>query len=212
MTPVRRERILLLAGIAVPIIYFGTLILAGFFFPGYSHATQFASELGGPDAPIPQIFNTGIMILGVVGIASGFGFFYALRALTGKAGLALMTGLCVGLFGIAMIMGGVFSMPDPRHGAFGLGLALHGGPLFLLLAVRTRTELRALNVYLAIILVLMVVLIAVLMGVGGLVTSGNVGIFQRAYALASFPWIGIASYVLVKELGAAAEPRVETTV
>ena len=85
-------------------------------------------------------------------------------------------------------------------------------PRFLLLALRTRAELRAVKVYLAITLVLMVGLVAVLMGVGGLVTSGNVGIFQRAYALASFPWIGIASYVLVKELDAAAGPRVETTV
>lgn len=41
-------------------------------------------------------------------------------------------------------------------------------------------------------------------GVGSLVTRANVGIFQRLYALSSFPWIGVASYVLARELGTSA--------
>jgi hypothetical protein len=42
----------------------------------------------------------------------------------------------------------------------------------------------------------MIVMLAVMMGVGGLVTRQNVGLWQRANALAMFPWIGIAAWRL----------------
>lgn len=42
----------------------------------------------------------------------------------------------------------------------------------------------------------MTALFAVMMGVGGLVTRGNVGLRQRGNALASIPWLGIVAYAL----------------
>jgi hypothetical membrane protein len=196
----RQEAILVKAGIAVPILYFGNLLLTPLFYPGYSHVTQYASELGGPDAPHPAIFNTVVALLGVAGIAAGFGYFFALRRLTGKTLLAALVGVLVGLFGVSMVLGGLFPMPDPRHGGFGLGMGIHLGPALVALALRNRERLRGLKIYLWVTTVLMIALFAVMMGVGGLVTRANVGLFQRTYALVLFPWVGIASYFLGREL------------
>lgn len=196
----RLERILLLAGVAVPILYFGNLLISPLFYPGYSHVTQYASELGGPDAPRPAIFNTGVVLTGIATLAAGLGFFLALRRLTGKILLPALTGLAVVLAGIAFVLGGVFPMPDPRHGGFGLGLGFQVAPVFLALALWKRKDLRVLKIFLIATAVVMAVFFAIMMGVGSLVTRANVGIFQRVYALSTFPWIGIAAYVLDRAL------------
>lgn len=194
-----------MAGIAVPFLYYGTMLASSLFFPGYSHMTQYASELGGPDAIRPAIFNTGIILMGICGIAAGFGTSAALRRLTGKKVLPILTGLFIGLFGIAMVMGGLFPMPDERHGAYGLGMAVQLAPLFLWLALRKHKGLRGLKVFLLATFVVSLVMFAIMMGVGQMVTRANVGLFQRMYSLTSFPWIGIASYYLMREVGVSRE-------
>lgn len=45
------RRPLLLAGVAVPILYFGSMLAASALYPGYNHLTQYASELGMADRP-----------------------------------------------------------------------------------------------------------------------------------------------------------------
>lgn len=196
----RLEKTLLNAGIAVPLIYFGNLILTPLFYPGYDHVTQYASELGGPDAPRPYIFNTAILLLGVAGLLAAPGFFLGLRRLTGRKVLPTLLGLILLLFGVSMVMGGLFPMPDERHGGFGLGMGVHLGPLFLALALRGRENLRGLRLYLLVTTVLMIGFFSVMMGVGGLVTRANVGVFQRVYALNLFPWIGVGAWFVKREL------------
>ncbi|HSG40594.1 MAG TPA: DUF998 domain-containing protein, partial [Thermoanaerobaculia bacterium] len=194
-------RVLLTAGIAVPILYYGNLLVSSLFYPGYSHITQYASELGGPDARWPAIFNTATVFLGICGIAAGFGYTYTLRHLTGKRVLPILAGLLLSLFGVAMVMGGLFPMPDERHGAYGLGMAVQLAPLFLWLALRKYEGLRGLKIFLLVTFVVSLVFFAIMMGVGQMVTRANVGVFQRMYSLTSFPWIGIASYYLRREAG-----------
>ena len=59
----RWERISLWGGVAVPFIYYGNVAISGLFYPGYSHLTQYVSELGGPDAARPEIFNVTTVVL-----------------------------------------------------------------------------------------------------------------------------------------------------
>ncbi|MEA2563783.1 MAG: hypothetical protein QOH06_5287 [Acidobacteriota bacterium] len=193
-------RVLLLAGIWIPVVYFGLLIAGPLLYPGYSHVTQYASELGSASARYPAVFNTAIMLNGVAGILASFGFFYAIRRLGGNARLAALTGLTLLLFGIAAFMGGMFPMPDERHGGYGLGFAFQLTPLLLALALWRRKSLRGLCIFLLAIFVMMSFFIAVMMGVGGLVTRANVGLWQRGNALAGFPWLGIAAWRLRREL------------
>jgi hypothetical membrane protein len=196
----RGTRRLLTAAVGTPILYFGTLLLSPLFFPGYSHITQYASELGSAAAPCPAIFNTGMMLTGAAGLAAGWGFAREARALsTGHSPLLpVLAGLSVSLFSAAILIAAIFPMPDPRHGAFGLGMAVQLAPFFLASAIPREAGLAGLRRFLVVIGLVMLGLFAIMMGVGALVTRANVGLFQRAYALTTFPWMGIAGYVLLR--------------
>ena len=196
----RSPRHLLSLGIAVPILYLLALILGSALYPGYSHATRYASELGAADAPYPWIFNSGIVAAGLAAALAGPGFLLALRRLGSDRLPAVLSSLAVSLWGVAMVLGGSFPMPDPRHGGFGLGLGLLVAPLFLIWALRGAPDAGRLRVFLVAVFLAMTALFAVMMGVGGLVTRANVGLWQRGNALASIPWLGIVAYVLRRRL------------
>ncbi|MGI9516880.1 MAG: DUF998 domain-containing protein, partial [Pirellulaceae bacterium] len=171
-------------------------LVSSLFYPGYSHVTQYARELGSAKASGPMIFNGGISITGVASVVVGFGFYGALISMGSNRALSALLGLSVILLGASAIMAGVFPMPDPRHGAFGMGMGIHLSPMFLALALHSDSRFRGLTIYLWVTFVLMLVFFVIMMGVGGLVTTSNVGVFQRLNALNMFPWIGIASWML----------------
>ena len=54
----------LLAAVAMPIIYFGTQIVAAPFYPGYSFSLHSVSMLGTQFSRHPAIFNAGEMLTG----------------------------------------------------------------------------------------------------------------------------------------------------
>ena len=197
MSALRR---LLPLGVAVPVLYFGTLLVAAATWPGYSHVTRYASELGGPEAPLPWEFNRGIMTMGAVCVLAALGLGSGLARAGGRTGWSVAAAVCVALFGVSMVMGGLFPMPDERHGAFGLGFALLPAPLLMAFALRGRPGWRGLVTFLAVSFVLMLATLTVMMGVGGLVSRANVGLWQRANALAMFPWIGITAWRLARGL------------
>ncbi len=183
-------------GIAVPVLYFGTLLIAASTWPQYSHVTRYASELGSAEAPVPWIFNRGIMLMGATCVLAAFGFGSALSAAAGRRGVAIAAAICVALFGVGMFLGGMFPMPDERHGGFGLAFAALPAPLLMAFAVAPAPRHRGLTIFLVVSFVLMAALLAVMMGIGGLVTRANVGLWQRANALTMFPWIGVAAWML----------------
>jgi hypothetical membrane protein len=201
---VRASRWLLLSGITVPVLYFGTMFVAASTWPAYSHVTRYASELGGPEAPKPWIFNYGIVVMGVVCVVAAIGFGSALTLLTRRVAPSVLAALCVALFGASMVMGGLFPMPNPLHGGFGLGFALVAAPVFMALALRGERRCTGLRALLWVSAVFMALVLAVMMGAGRLVTRQNVGLWQRANALVMFPWLGVAAWWLRRELGRAA--------
>ena len=191
----RLHRVLLRAAIAVPVIYFATLIVASLLYPGYSHLTQYASELGSATARWPLVFNTGTVAGGLLAIAGGVGFFLVLRRVAHPA-LAALTGLCVALFGVGFVFGGLFPMPDPRHGGYGTGFAVHLAPVFLVAAIWNARKPGWLTPFLLGVIGYMTAMFLVMMGIGELVTRANVGAFQRMYALGILPWIGVVAWAL----------------
>lgn len=192
----KATRTLLGFAVAVPFLYFGTVILASLTWPGYSHATQYASELGSAEAPHPGYFNAGVFLAGLASVAAGWGLSRAVAVLGGARPLGILGGLSVGLFGVSLLLGACFPMPDPRHGGYGLGMAIQLAPFFLAGAFWKQPAYRGFSTFLAVAGVAMLVMFAVMMGVGSLVTRANVGIYQRVYALTTFPWIGVAGYLL----------------
>ena len=93
----RRDSLLVWLAVAVPILYFGVMLAAAATWPGYSHVTRYVSELGGPEAPNPRIFNFGIMFMGVVCTVSAAGVLGAVRGLGGRIVPGAIAAVCIAL-------------------------------------------------------------------------------------------------------------------
>lgn len=185
------RKVLPLALIAIPILYYFALIIGAATYPGYSHVTNYASELGAADAPYPWLFNVGIMLAGAAAILAAFLIPKSLPEIGAKRLWSVIAAISLALWGASMIMGGSFPMPDERHGAFGLGLVAPLIPLFVLLALRPIEDSRGMQVFLAIVFLASVVMLSIMFGVGELVTRANVGIYQRLNTAASIPWFAV---------------------
>ena len=193
------DRTTLLWGlILAPLFYYVALIGGSLLWPGYSHVTQYASELGSSAAPNPMFFNGNVILCGLSALIGGFGLTHVLTQLSGSRGWAVAAGASISLWGLAIVVAGLYPMPDERHGAFGLAIAGQFTPLFAWIALRKVGGLGGLKAFLAVIFVASFVLFAIMMGVGGLVTRANVGIWQRINSGLGIPYLAILGWVLLQ--------------
>jgi hypothetical membrane protein len=124
--------------IAIPVVYFGIQLAAAPFFPGYSFFSRDASSLGSEGSTAPWIFNTGVLLLGVIEVAAAGVFAVALpRAGIGRA-LSVSTALALASAGVGSFNAFLHPLPDPRH-AEGLLSILGSG--FMLLPILTAAVL-----------------------------------------------------------------------
>ena len=186
--------------IAVPIFYYFGLIVGAATHPDYSHVTNYASELGMAEAPYPAIFNVSAILSGMALLASAALMAVKRTGFPGPRLWVLLACLAIALWGTANIMAGIFPIPDERHGAFGLGLAELLVPLFLLLAIRTIPDARAIKLFLVVVLAVSVALMAIMFGVGELVTRANVGLWQRFNSLFSIGWLAVFGFWVLTRL------------
>jgi hypothetical membrane protein len=128
--PTTMTVLLLCAGIAVPLLYFGVQLAAAPFFPGYSFLSRDASTLGSPGSRLPAVFNIGAICVGIASLLAAWGFLRALRSLGVGRALAWLAALALFSSALGDINAGMFPLPDPRH-AHGV-LATCGIGIFLL--------------------------------------------------------------------------------
>lgn len=190
----------LLAGaVAVPFFYYGTMLLASALYPGYDHMTQYASELGSASATYPWVFNAGAILGGIAGILGGVGVYGALRRL--GRGMLVSAIVALAIIGQAagFVFAGLYPMPHDLHGGYGVGILGMLGPAFAAVALRGAPHgLKWLVPLLVFNAVAMVAMFAVMMGVGELVTSRNVGLVQRINSLTNMPWVGLVGWALMR--------------
>jgi hypothetical membrane protein len=198
-----KEKILVFAlasGILVPILYFGTQLLAAPFFPDYNFLSMVASLLGSDLAPYPAIFNGGAIITGIVTIIASVGFLLAFQRLGINPAMAWLTSLAVLLNGLGSLWAGFFPMPDPRHGAnpFTAGIFLF--PILLTFALWNQRRAWPVKIYLIITNLLFIALIPIMSGVSGINTQAYQGLLQRIAALIFFVPISVGSYFLLHQI------------
>ena len=198
-----KERVLKFAlanGIVVPVLYFGTQLLAAPFFPGYSFLSMVASLLGSDLAIYPAIFNIGAMITGIATIIASVGFFLALQRLGINPFLTWLTGLAVFLNGLGSLWAGFFPIPDPRHSSnpFTVGIFLF--PILLTFAVWKLNNAGHIKAYLIITNLLFIALIPIMSGASGINIQGYQGLLQRIVALVFFLPISVGSYFLINRI------------
>jgi hypothetical protein len=109
-------------------------------------------------------------------------------------------GLALGLWGAAMVMGGWFPMPDERHGGFGLGLAAPAAPLFTCLALWRVRDSGRMRTFLLFIFAGQAVLLAIMFGVGRLVTLENLGLWQRINSAFAIIWLAVLGLWLLRRV------------
>lgn len=200
----RRRRFLLWVGVAAPVIAITTVSAAALAYPGFNHARQYLSELGGASARVPQIFNLGIIVSGLSAIASGAGFGLAILALARAWIAALLLWISFTLAGIGMVMASLFPWPDPRHLAINLALGIQMAPILLIWGLARLPEFSTLRRFLVLVLVAMAILTVLTkhLVLKGLVNDANVGWWERGFAVVLVGWIGVAAFTLERRLRA----------
>ena len=202
MKPYRSHRLLLQIGMIAPVFAFIAVALAVLAYPGFNHARQYLSELGGVHARHPEIFNFGVVISGIGAGLGGIGFALAILALGGGRLPAFVTGLCFILAGVGMVIASIYPWPDPRHLAINLGLGIQLAPLAMLWGFRRTPGLSGLRTFLALVFVAMAILTVLTKHLifKGMVNDFNVGWWERAFAFVLVGWTGVAAYVLERRL------------
>ena len=202
MNRFRRRRFLLRIGIAAPIVAYASVGIAALTWPGFDHATQYISELGGAAAPHPAIFNTGVLVSGAGAGVAGIGFALAVLALGGARISAAVIALCFGLAGVGLVLSSLYPWPDPRHLAINLGLGIQIAPLALVWALRRIEGMGRLRIFLLVVFVAMAILTVLTKHLifKGLVNDDNVGWWERAFAIVLVGWTGVAAYALERRL------------
>ena len=206
MNRFRRRRLLLRIGIAAPILAYVSVGVAALTWPGFDHATQYISELGGEAAPHPAIFNVGVLVSGVGAGVAGIGFGLSVLALGGARLSAAIIALCFALAGVGLVVSSIYPWPDPRHLAINLGLGIQIAPLAMVWALRNIEGMGRLRLFLAGVFVVMAILTVLTKHLlfKGLVNDDNVGWWERAFAIVLVGWTGVAAYSLERRLLALA--------
>jgi len=206
MNRFRRRRFLLRIGIAAPILAYASVGVAALTWPGFDHAKQYISELGGAAAPHPAIFNTGVLVSGAGAGVAGIGFALAVLALGGARISAAVIALCFGLAGVGLVLSSLYPWPDPRHLAINLGLGIQLAPLAIVWALRNIEGMGRLRIFLLAVFAVMAVLTVLTKHLifQGLVNDNNVGWWERAFAIVLVGWTGVAAYALERRLLALA--------
>lgn len=200
--PYARRRRLLVVGMAAPLLALAAVLVGVATYPGFDHARQYLSELGGASAPLPLIFNGGVFIAGLMCMAAGLGFGLAIHGLTERWIAASLTAAVFVLAGVGLSVSSLYPWPDPRHMAISLGLGIQLAPLLLLWGLWSHVDLRRLKVFLAVTFVVMAILTVLTkhLVLPGTVNDANVGLWERAYAIVLVGWVGVAAFVLERRL------------
>ena len=194
--------LLLRCGIAAPLLAFACTAAALTVFPGFNHARQYLSELGGPHAHFPAIFNAGVFLAGLMAALAGGGFGLTVFGLTGSRFAGLLIAAVFALSGYGLVAAALYPWPDHRHHAINLALGIQLAPLLLLWGLRPRRDLVPLKIFLAVAVAAMAVLTVLTkhLLVPGLVNDANVGWWEKAYAVILVGWVGVAAALLDRRL------------
>jgi len=198
MKKINREQLFLGIGIAIMIIYLLNLFVLAALSPDYSHMRHLVSHLGTTYFPYHNIFNAVIILIGLLYIPTGMGFYFSIKRITGRKVLAVVIGITVGIFSINAFFGGFYPLPDPRHGGYGIGFIHFLTPVLLAWAFWKVQGARFFIFYQFISLTLMIIVILIMIGVGGLASGTNAGLIQRLQILAWIPWFSYVCYWLIR--------------
>ena len=194
------SRLGLMAAVGVPLVYFGSQVVAAPFYPDYSFLANSASQLGSDRSRLPAVLNTGAIVTGLLALLAAYGFIRVLPAIGSRRLWALLAGISLVSTGLAAIWAGIFHMPDPRHNPGALGAGTFAGPFLLFIAVWPLPHARGLKLYLAGNLVAFAALAPILGGATAIDLRLYAGLFQRLAACVFYLPIGVVGYIALRRV------------
>lgn len=185
-----------------PIVALAGVLLAIAAYPGFSQRTQYLSELGGPHARVPLVFNLSVVAAGLGAFGGGAGFGLAIFALGGRRAAAILTTVCFAIAAFGLVWSGLHPWPDVRHRWVNLGLFIQLAPLFMAWGLWGVEGTRRLSAFLYAVTAAMAVLTVLTKHLlwPGLVHDGNVGWWERGYAFILVGWSAVAAVCLERRL------------
>ena len=195
-------RALLACGVAAPILALAATLGSMAANPAFNLARQYLSELGGPAATAPLVFNGGLLAAGVMAALAGGGFGLAIIALTNARVAAGLTAVLFILAGWGLTQAAIYHWPDKRHLAVNLALGIQLAPLLMLWGLSPLRDAPRLKLFLFAVFLAMGVLMVLTKHLlfPSLVNDGNVGWWERAYALILVGWVGVAAFCIERRL------------
>lgn len=212
--PYAGRRRLLVIGATAPLVVLIVFLVSVAAYPGFDHATQYLSELGGAQARFPQIFNAGVFLSGVMAALTGIGFGWAIMALTGARVTGLMTAAAFVLAGYGLSASSLYPWPDPRHMIISLGLGIQIAPVLMLWGLRRRSDVPILKAFLVVAFAVMAILTLFTkhLVLPGTVNDLNVGWWETAYATVLIGWAGVAAVLLERAVRNEVANRCSATI
>ncbi|WP_019586679.1 DUF998 domain-containing protein [Deinococcus apachensis] len=191
---VRPLPLLWVAGLLVPVLYFGSQVLAAPSFPGFDFLRTTASDLGSDHSNVPGIANTGALLGALVTIVTAAWFALQLSRRVPVVLVALVT-LALALTGAMNFWAWLHPLPDPLHGRNPFTVASLILPVLLPLAT-WRLLSRGVRVYLLINLAGYLVLFAMFTGLYPGPTQTYPGLMQRLLAVTTFVPVAVLAVAL----------------
>lgn len=200
--PFRRStRVGLLAGLFVPVVYFGVQFWRGAAVPGYSFRRDAASDLGAAGVPGAAWFNVAAIASGVAAVLAAAAWWDALRSWrVGRLGRGVVCAALTSI-GAASIAAGWFPLPDDRHGGGPVGVGLFALPFLLVFAIARRSAPSWVRVYAVANAALFVVAALMFSGATWLDPTADEGVMQRVLACSVFVPIGVVSMAALVDDG-----------
>lgn len=204
-----KTSLLAIAGVFAPLIFVLNIVLWGAMTPGYSHLSQYVSELGAVDAPYGEWMNAlGIVPFGGLIMLFSFSFW---RGTSGKlVWFLLMPGLF--LTGLGFVLAGYYrcdvgcSFQDMSDSAIIHNLAAFGAFILAILTVtfalviNVKATSQKMNSWL-----LSGLLLAMIVAFSGLIVLGPgfeyVGAVQRGFLLPFCLWLLLYAVKQMEQVG-----------
>jgi hypothetical membrane protein len=189
----------LLAAAAMPVLYFGTQIVAAPFYPGYSFSLLSVSMLGSHFSRHPWIFNVGEMLTGFAALGAALGLYRSFRTKT-HALLSWLIALSVACTGVMCLKAAMFPLPDPRHNSWGFLLNFTIiAPHLMLIGIWKQSRSSGLRTYL-IFCITFLLLLGLLTSRRNAISWLEDGALQRLIGLATLVPVGVIGFFFWREL------------
>ncbi len=106
-----QPRVLLLFGLAIPVVFFAAIVILAAQVDGYSHVSQTVSEIGESGSPAELPWKIAALMVALFYLLFSWGIYQFARANSLSAWPAYL----VGMFGLASIGIAIFESPHPLH-------------------------------------------------------------------------------------------------